>query len=181
MTTSRDPRTTETMPDTDHDRTDAPRSDDGSSDDTVEITTRPSLADDLLRGGTAEGYGVEAVDGSTDGPGLVDGPGQSDGIQHTRETGRVDGMIMGKRAADPPDPDPDDDDDYLEPDTRRRSRLTTALLVALIFALGTLTGVLVGRVLTPAPTPRIVYLLNDAPTSAPSTSALPSPTPSVSR
>ncbi len=157
MTSSGDPRTSETMHDTDHDHRDAASSDAGASDagasdagpseDTVEVTTPPSLADDLLHGGAADGDAE---------------------------------VVTADPAADPGVADPDDDD-YLEPDTRRRSRVTTTLLVALIFALGTLTGVLVGRVLTPAPAPRIIYLLNDAPSSAPSASALPAPTPSVSR
>ena len=83
-------------------------------------------------------------------------------------------------------PEPDEDDEYFEPHDQKRSRVTTGLLVALIFALGVLAGLLVGRLLTPAPAPQIVSVLNDAPSSAPPasvppTSVPPSPAPSASR
>jgi hypothetical protein len=151
-----------TMPDpaptdrTDHDDTAGSR----PSDDTVELDAGPTLADELLHS---------------------DHPAEDEGEQDER-----DDLERGERAdARPsgglPSPatdstGPDEDDDYFEPDGQRRSRVTTGLLVALIFALGVLTGVLVGRLLTPTPAPQVVYVLNDAPSSAPVPSA---PVPSA--
>ena len=148
------------------DRTDLDRTDHDDtarsqpSDDTVELDAGPTLADELLHS---------------------DHPAEDEVEQDEQ-----DDLERGQRADAPPSgglpspatdsTGPDEDDDYFEPDGQRRSRVTTGLLVALIFALGVLTGVLVGRLLTPTPAPQVVYVLNDAPSSAPVPSA---PVPSA--
>lgn len=54
----------------------------------------------------------------------------------------------------------EDDEDYYEP-PKKRSRVTTGLVVALIFLLGMFTGVTLSRLLPAQQRPQIVYLLND--------------------
>ena len=155
------------------DRTDLDRTDHDDtarsqpSDDTVELDAGPSLADDLLHSDDPAEEEVEQDEQDDPERGQTADAPRTGGVAEpsTDSTG------------------PDEDDDYFEPDGQRRSRVTTGLLVALIFALGVLTGVLVGRLLTPTPAPQVVYVLNDAPSSAP----VPSPpvpsaaTPSVGR
>lgn len=73
-------------------------------------------------------------------------------------------------AAGPEWSDLPDDEDYLAP-AARRSRLTTALLVALIFLIGVLVGTVLSKTLSPDPAPQIVYVLNDAGSPAPAPAA----------
>lgn len=54
----------------------------------------------------------------------------------------------------------EDDEDYYEP-PKKRSRLTTGLVVALIFLLGMFTGVTVSRLLPSQQRPQVIYLLNN--------------------
>jgi hypothetical protein len=71
--------------------------------------------------------------------------------------------------------DQPDEEDYLAP-VARRGKLTTALIVALIFIVGILVGTVLYKALAPAPPPQIVYVLNDAGSSAPSAPIAPAPT-----
>ena len=116
----------------------------------------------------------------------------------TIETRLVDDLLsptdpetLGPPAADgasastdptPPVGDPAVEDEYDLEGTGRRSRVTTGLIIALIFALGVLVGVLVARQLSPAPPPRIVYVLNDSgDSSARAPSSVPTPSDDPTR
>jgi hypothetical protein len=163
-----------TMPDpaptdrTDHDDTARSR----SSDDTVELDAGPTLADELLHSDHPAEDEVEQGE-----QGEQDERDERDERDDLERGERADARPSGGLPSPATDSTgPDEDDDYFEPDGQRRSRVTTGLLVALIFALGVLTGVLVGRLLTPTPAPQVVYVLNDAPSSAPVPSA---PVPSA--
>lgn len=72
----------------------------------------------------------------------------------------------------------EDDEDYYQP-PKKRSRVTTGLVVALIFMVGVLVGVTGGRALPQQRAPHVVYLLNDEGSSAPGVgpSGAPSGTP----
>ena len=132
------------MPDGDRDR-------DGDN-DTIEIQRDPSLADDLLRHGSADGSA--SAESEPVGSIAVDlGPAGS-----------------GPKWVEPVE----DDEDYYEP-PKKRSRLTTGLVIALIFLLGMFVGVSVSRLLPSQQRPQVVYLLNDdgapqAPSGMPSNS-----------
>jgi hypothetical protein len=54
-----------------------------------------------------------------------------------------------------------DDEDY-QPVDRKRNRWTTGLGIALLFVFGMLCGSILTHVLSPAPAPQVVYVLNDA-------------------
>ena len=147
------------MPDGDRDR-------DGDN-DTIEIQRDPSLADDLLRHGSADGSALaesEPVDSIAVGSKAVD----------------LGASGSGPRWVEPVE----DDEDYYEP-PKKRSRVTTGLVIALIFLLGMFVGVSVSRLLPSQQRPQVVYLLNDdggapqAPSGMPSTfpSGMPSGSP----
>ncbi|HET9649395.1 MAG TPA: hypothetical protein VFP34_14360 [Microlunatus sp.] len=69
------------------------------------------------------------------------------------------------------------DDEDFQPIEGKRSRWTTGLGVALIFMVGVLCGAVLSHVLSPAPAPPTIYVLNDAgtgPTASPTPSGGPS-------
>lgn len=93
-------------------------------------------------------------------------PSLSDDLLAVHDEPAPDATAVAPTAAPPAGEEQDEDDEYFEPQTRRRSRLTTGLLVALIFLLGMLAGVLLGRALASDPAPQVVYVLNDAGSTA---------------